>query len=72
MSPEIDPATLDKQVYFKKSNPSIAYPSFEELLKAHPEVSCDHPDYDPYYCMDEVEWKEWMRTGIKPQHAVIV
>lgn len=69
---EIGPVELDRRVYFKKSHPTIAYPSFEALIKACPECSIDHQNYEPYYCMDESAWKVWMETGTQPTMEAIV
>ena len=38
---------LTKTVYYKVTDPSTAYGSFNELIAAHPEVCVEHPDYNP-------------------------
>lgn len=62
-------------IYYKVTDPKTAYGSFAELLKAHPEVSVDHPDYDPnksYKVMNMDAWGRWMETGIRESEEVMV
>lgn len=70
--PCLEPENIIKEVYFKKSNHLTAYGSFEELLKNCPECSVDHPNHEPYFCMNLRDWLQWKETGIQPDRVMIV
>ena len=64
-----------KTVYYKVTDPSTAYGSFNELIAAHPEVCVEHPDYNPqesYKVMNLDAWEKWMETGIREREEAIV
>lgn len=66
---------LTKTVYYKVTDPKTAYGSFEELIKAHPEVCVEHPEYNPqesYKVMNLDAWNRWMASGAREPDEVIV
>lgn len=66
---------LTKTVYYKVTDPSTAYGSFNELIAAHPEVCVEHPDYNPqesYKVMNMDAWSRWMASGTREPEEVIV
>jgi hypothetical protein len=69
-----EPTELIPDKYYTDGNPLDAKDSFEELLAAKPEISCDHPDHTPadeWRAMPAPMWKKWMETGIKPQRRIL-
>lgn len=68
-------STIVPVVYYLVHDHHTAYGSFVELLKAHPEISVDHPDYDPaktYKVMNREDWERWVDTGIRECEMVMV
>lgn len=63
--------TMVKQVWIKKSNPQQPYKSFEEMIRACPECSVDNGG-EPWICLDESDWVQWVDTGIRPDGLWIV
>lgn len=72
---QIEKVEIITDKYYKESNPLDAKDSFEELLDAHPEISCDHPDHteaDEWRSMPAPLYEQWMSTGVKPHRGIFV